>query len=176
MYIYLCLGLFIMYNYLTVYYNLLKIYHYINDYVKYNNLDNAILYYRLDDFKVSKHYLEYEKYMLVRYPYKNKYIFLIYNKLLLPNDNIHSKIQNYKIRWPLVELIYNMKYIDVTNEMNMMYMAEEILFNNKLARILMFIKTNQDNLLINYKWNIMTPTIEIYSGTDIIINNKLKNI
>lgn len=168
--------LFIMYNYRTIYYNVLKLYHYTRYYFKPNNKCKPILYYRLADFKEYDNYLITEKKMLVRYTYKNKFVFLIYDRVLLPNEDLNYKIKTYTVRWPLIELIYKMKRIDVTNEMNMMCITDDFLFNNTLARILMFIKTNNSNELLNYKWNIMTPNIEIFSGTDIIINNKQKNI
>lgn len=182
-YINLGLVLLIALNFKASMYYLCKFYilgeQYITELIYRNR--NTTTYYNTTTFNQHNSYQEIEPSMLVKLEYKDKIKFIISNHEINTTEIEH--IMGCPNLFSSVELYYRDNTIDnkvdLTTETNMLLTNNtEIEFTNKLAKVLLFIKTNTYRQPINSKieWGIITCKAEIYK-TDyikfIVEDNKL---
>jgi hypothetical protein len=182
---YINIGLFILIilNFRVSMYYVCKLYiigeQYITELIYRNR--NTTTYYTTTTFTQHNSYQEIEPSMLVKLEYKDKIKFIISNheikkaavEHIMVCPNLFSSVELY-----YRDTNINNK-VDLTTETNMILTNNaEIEFNNKLANVLLFIKTNSYRRPINSKieWGIITSKAEIYK-TDyikfIVEDNKL---
>ena len=182
-YINLGLLLLIVLNLKTIVYYLCKFYIlgelYVTEFI-YRNI-NTTTYYNTTTFTQHSSYQEIEPSMLVKLEYKDKRKFIISNHEIQAVEIEH--IMGCPNLFSSVELYYRdtniYKNVDLTTETNLIITNNtEIEFNNKLAKVLLFIKNNSYRLPINSKieWGIITSKAEIYKTNYIkfiVEDNKL---
>lgn len=173
-YINIGLLLFILFNfktfigYIARYYILCELY--LQEFM-YRNI-KTVTYYTTTTFNKTDTYQTNEPTMLVKIEYKDQIKYIISSREI-KKEEIEKIIICPKL-FLAVELIYNSKIIDLTNEANMLVHNSEIELNNKTAQILLFIKDNSNKTPLNsiILWNIITNDAQIYTNNYMKFNIK----